>query len=123
MGLLEVLAADLHGRDLRGDGQYRHPAAVGVEQAVDQVQVARPAAAGAYRQFPGQRRLGGRREPRGLLVPDMLPGDLAVAAQRVGEPVQGVPRDPVHPPYAGCLQRRHHHVSHRGRHVSSFLRA
>ena len=103
-------------RDLRGDRQHRDPAAVGVEQAVDQVQVARPAAGRAHRQLPGQRRLRGRRERRGLLVPDVLPGDRAVPAQRVGEPVQGVPRDPVHPPHTGRPQRRHHHVSHRGRH-------
>jgi len=62
--------------------------AVRVVQAVDEVQVARPAAARAYSQLPGQRRLGGRRERGGLLVPDMLPGNLAVPAQRVGETVQ-----------------------------------
>ena len=50
-----------------------------------------PAAARAHRQVTGQRRLRGRREPSGLLVPDVLPGDLAVAAQRVGEPVQRIP--------------------------------
>ena len=70
MGLLEILPADLGGRDVRGDRQHRHVAAVRVEQPADQVQVARPAAC-AHRQLPGQRRLGRCREPRGLLMPDM----------------------------------------------------
>ena len=117
MGLLEVLPADLLGRDVRGDGQHRDPAAVGVEQAVDQVQVARSAAGRAHRQLPGQRRLRGRRERGRLLVPDVLPGDRAVPAHRVGEPVQRVPRDPVHPPHPRRPQRRYHHISHRGRHL------
>ena len=81
-----------------------------------QVQIARPATARAHRQLPGQGRLRRLREPGGLLVPYVLPGDRAVPAQRVGEPVQRIPRDPVHPLYARRLQRRHHHIRHRGRH-------
>ena len=123
MGLLEVLPADLLGRDVRGDGQHRDPAAVGVEQAVDQVQVARSAAGRAHRQFPGQRRLGGRRERGRLLVPDVLPGDRAVAAHRVGEPVQRIPGNPVYPLHARRPQRRYHHISHRGRHLVCSLPA
>jgi len=99
-----------------GDRQHRDPAAVGVEQAVDQVQVARPAARRAHRQLAGQRGLARRRERRRLLVPHVLPGDPAVAAQRVGEPVQRVSRYPVHPPHARRLQRRHHHIGHGARH-------
>src|SRR6201989_2510167 len=104
MGLLEVLPADLLGRDLRRDRQHRHIAAVGVEQPVDQVQVARPAAPGAHGQLPGHRRLGGGREPGGLLMPNVLPGDLAVPAQRIGKAVQRVPGDPVPPPAPRRLQ-------------------
>ena len=81
----------------------------------------RSAAGCAYRQLPGQRGFRGRREPRGFLVPHMLPGDRAVPAQRVGEPVQRVARDPVHPPHPRRLQRRHHHISHRGRHLLLLL--
>jgi len=94
MRLLEILPADLRRRDVRRDGQYRRPAAVGVEQPVDRVQVARPAAGCAHRQFPGQRGLRGRREPRGFLVSHMFPGDRAVPAQRTGEPVERVARIP-----------------------------
>jgi hypothetical protein len=97
MRLLEVLRADLGLRDLRRDRQHRHPAPVGVEQAVDQVQVARPAAARADRQLTSQRRLRARRERGRLLVPHVLPGDPAVPAQRVGEPIEGVTGNPEHP--------------------------
>ena len=113
---LEIAAADLLPRDLRGDRQHRYPAAVGVEQAVDQVQVAGPATARAHCHLPGQRRLGGGREPGGLLMSHVLPGDCPVAAQRIGEPVQRVAGNAVYPPHPGRFQRRHHDLSHRSRH-------
>jgi hypothetical protein len=62
--------------DVRRDGQYRRPAAVGVEQPVDQVQVTRPAAGRVYRQFPGQRGFRGRREPGGVCHRNRRPSDL-----------------------------------------------
>ena len=71
MRLLEVGAADLGARDLGGDRQHRNAAAMAVEQAVDQVQVARPAAAGADRELAGQLRLGAGGERRHLLVAHM----------------------------------------------------
>ena len=37
-----------------GDSQHRNMVAVTVEKAVNQVQVARPAGTGAYRQFAGK---------------------------------------------------------------------
>ena len=42
-------------------------------------------------------RLGARREGGDLLVPDMHPLDLALAADRVGQPVQAVADDAVDP--------------------------
>ena len=51
VGLLEVAGADLRPRDVRGERQHRNPAALGVEQAVDQVQVARAAARRADREL------------------------------------------------------------------------
>ncbi len=95
MRLLEVLRADLGARDVRGDGQHGHAAALGVEQAVDQMQVAGPAAARADRQLPGERGVGGRREAGGLLVTHMLPRHFGRAPDGVGEPVEAVPRQPV----------------------------
>jgi hypothetical protein len=92
VGLLEVVAADLGGRDVSGDRQHRHSAAVGVEQSIDQMQVARTAAGGADRQLAGDRGLAGCGERGRLLVTDVLPRQAAVAAQGVGEAVQGVAR-------------------------------
>ena len=47
MGFLEIASADLGRRNLRGDRQHRHARAVAVEQAVDEVQIARAAASRA----------------------------------------------------------------------------
>ena len=85
------------------DGASARNTSPGTTTTATPPRVPRPAAARAHRQVTGQRRLRGRREPSGLLVPDVLPGDLAVAAQRVGEPVQRIPRQPVHPADAGRL--------------------
>ena len=101
MRLLEIARADLGRRDLRRDGQHRHARAMAVEQAVDEVQIARPAAAGADRELAGQMRLGAGREGRDLLVPDMDPFDLALSADRVGEAVEAVADDAVDPLDAG----------------------
>jgi hypothetical protein len=120
MRFLEIRAADLLARDVRGDRQHRHATAVGVEQAVDQMQVAGPAAGRADRQLSRHRRLAGGSERRRLLVAHVLPRDLAVAAQRVGEAVDRVSRQPVHPAHAGRLQGRHHHIRDRARHDPSF---
>ena len=80
---------------MRGDRQHRNPAALRVEQTVDQVQVAWAAAAGADRRLPGQRRIGRRRECGGLLVTDVLPTDFAGAPDRVGEAVEAVTGEAV----------------------------
>jgi hypothetical protein len=100
MRLLEILRADFLPWDVRGDSQHRHPAPVRVIQAVDQVQVARPAAGRAHRQLAGHSRLASCGEGRALLVPHVQPGDTSVAAQCVGEPIQRVTWNPVNPPDA-----------------------
>jgi hypothetical protein len=51
MRRLEIIDADLRARDMGGDRQHRHAAAVAIEQAVDQMQIARAAAAGADREL------------------------------------------------------------------------
>ena len=61
-----------------------------VEQPVDEMQIARSAAARADRELAGQMRLGAGREGRDLLVPDMEPLDLALPANGVGQAVQAV---------------------------------
>jgi hypothetical protein len=79
---------------VRGDRRHRHPAAVRIEQAVDQVQISRPAASRADCQLTGQRGLACRRERRRLLVPGVLPADAVSTAERVGEPVSESPGIP-----------------------------
>src|SRR5438105_14310287 len=60
------------------------------------MQVARSAAAGADRELTREMGLatGGNRD---LLVPDMNPFDLALTAQRVGQPVETVTDDAINP--------------------------
>src|SRR5262249_60661867 len=86
--LLEIAGGDFRRRDPGGDGEHRQARAVAVEQAVDEMQVARSAAAGADRELTREMGLatGGKR--RDLLVPDVNPFDLALAAQPGGQPVQ-----------------------------------
>jgi hypothetical protein len=79
------------------DCQHRHARPVAVEQAVDQVQVSWPAASGADRELSRQMRLGAGRKGGDLLVPDMDPFDLALASDRVGQPVEAVANDAVDP--------------------------
>ena len=74
-----------------------HARAVTVEQTVDEVQIARPAAARADRELARQMRLGAGRERGDLLVPDMDPLDLALPADGVGQAVQAVADDAVDP--------------------------
>src|SRR2546426_5649218 len=47
VGRLEIVDADLAARDVRGDRENRDAAPLAVEEPIDQVEVARPAAAGA----------------------------------------------------------------------------
>ena len=95
MGFLEIAAADLGGRDLRGDRQHRHARAMAIEQAVDEVQIAGSAAPRADGELAGQMRLGAGREGGDFFVPDVDPFDLALAADRVGQTVQAVADDAV----------------------------
>ena len=113
MGFLKIAAADFGRRDLRGNGEHRHARAVAIEQAVDQVQIARSAAAGADRELAGQMRLGARREGRDFLVPDMHPFDLALAANRVGQPIQAVADDAVDPLDTCCGEDFRELISYR----------
>ncbi len=104
VGLLEVLRTDLRARDVRRYRQHRHAAALCVEKAVDQVQIARTATAGANRQPARQGGVGGGSERRGLLVTHVLPIDFAGAANGVGEAVEAVSRQAVDAPHPADLQ-------------------
>jgi hypothetical protein len=97
MGLLEKAGADLARRNMRGDREHGHARAVAVEETINEMQIARPAAAGADREFTSQMRLRPCREGRDLLVPDMDPLDLALAAKRVRQPVQAIANNAINP--------------------------
>jgi hypothetical protein len=90
VGLLEVAEADLAGGDVRGEGEDGGHGAVGVVEAVDQVQVAGAAGARAGGQLPGDLGLRAGREGGGLLVPHMHPVDAGVAAYGVHDGVEAV---------------------------------
>jgi hypothetical protein len=77
---------------------------VGVVQAVDQVQVAGPAAASAGYQPAGQLGLGTSGERAGLLVSHVDPVDAVVAADGVHDRVEAVAHHPVHASHAGGEQ-------------------
>src|SRR4029077_9900814 len=72
---------------------------------VDEVQIARPAASGADREIAGEMRLGAGRKCSDLLVPDMDPFDLSLAAYGVCQAVEAIAYDPVNPLDAGHRQR------------------
>src|SRR5262249_50081848 len=93
--LLEIARGDFRRRDLCRDGQHRQARPMAVEQAVDEMQIAWSAAAGADRKLTREMRLAGSGKRRDLLVPHMNPFDLALMAQRVGEPVETVADDSI----------------------------
>ena len=69
-------------------------------------------------------RLGAGREGGDLLVPDMDPLDLALPAERVGQPVQAVADDAVDPLDAGCGEGFGELIGHSFRHgYFSFMRS
>ena len=84
--------------------EHGNARAVTIEETVDQVQIAWPAAPRADRELAGQVRLGARRESGNFLVSDMHPFDLALAPNRVGQPVQAVADNTVDPLDTGCSE-------------------
>jgi hypothetical protein len=117
MGGLEVVDADLLARNMGGDRQHRHAAAMAVVEPVDEVQVAGPAAAGADRELAGEMRLGAGGEGRGLLVPHMDPINALQAAQRIGEGVERIAHHAVDALDARLLQRFGHEIGNGFRHI------
>src|SRR6516225_11396521 len=70
------------------------------------MQVAWSAAAGADRELTREMGLATGGERRDLLVPDVNPFDLALASQRVGQPVEAVADDAVN----AFDSRRHENI-------------
>src|SRR5262249_45760455 len=112
MGLLEIAAADLGRWDLSRDRKHRHSAPMGVEQAVDQMQIAGTAGAGTDRELARDVGFARSRKRRHFLVPDMHPFDRAAASQGLCETVEAVADDPEDPLDPGLLQCRDEKVGY-----------
>ncbi len=83
-----------------------------IKQAVDQVQVARPAGSGAHRQFPGELGLGPGGERGDLLMTGGHPLDGAHPVQAVAQTVEGIPGDTPDPFHSGLFQHFRDVVRH-----------
>ncbi len=90
MRLLKIAAADFSGGNLRGDGEYRRAAAVRIEQAVDEMQIARAARPRADGKLAGDLGFARGGEGGNLFMPDVNPVDRLSLAQRIGEAIQAV---------------------------------
>jgi hypothetical protein len=92
---------------------------VAIEQSVDQVQIAGTTTAGADGEGTGEVGFGACGEGRDLLVPDVHPLDLALAAERIGQTVQAVADDAVDALDAGCREGFGELIGHGLCHLSS----
>jgi hypothetical protein len=90
MRFLEVISADLGRRNMSRNGKHGNAGAMAVEQTVDQMQIARPAAAGADCKFAGQVRLGTGRERGHFLMANMHPFHFPLATNGIGQAVEAV---------------------------------
>src|SRR4029453_9753974 len=93
----EISGSDLRAWNLRCDGKDGNTAAVTVVESVDQVQVARTAAAGADRQSSRELRFraGGKRG--GFLMSHVRPPHVRLSANRIRDSVERVPCHAIDP--------------------------
>ena len=75
MGLLEIAAADLGRRDVRGDRQHRHAAALASNRPLIRCRLPGPQLPAQTASSPVSCGFGAGGEGRGLLVPDVDPVD------------------------------------------------
>ena len=100
VGLLEVALTDLGAGNVAGDRQNRRTRAVGVVEAVDEVEVPRAARARAHGEFTCHLRVRAGGEGCGLLVTNVDPVDAAAsrtagATHRIDDRVETVAHDSV----------------------------
>jgi hypothetical protein len=89
---------------LRREGKRRHAAEMTVEQAVDQMQVARAAASHAHRELAGQVSLGTGGKRARFLVTHLDPVSASQAPQSIGEAVERAAHNAVDSLYADLLE-------------------
>jgi hypothetical protein len=85
---------------MRGNRKHWSIAAMSVEEAIDQVEVAGAAATGAGRELPAQLSLGASGKSGGFFVAHMNKLKFVVHAQSIGHGIQTVAHDTVKPFYA-----------------------
>jgi hypothetical protein len=85
---LEVIAANLFGWDVRGNGEDWYVRPMRIVEPVDEMEVAGSTACGADGQLTSEGGLAGGGERRSLFVTDVLPRNRPVVVERVGEPVE-----------------------------------
>src|SRR5271165_6325591 len=107
MSLLEIPAAYFRTRNLRGDRQDGHAAAMAIIKAINQMQISRPTTAGADGQFPGQMRFGTGRKGCRFFMAHVNPMDILSRADRVGNAVQRISGNAVYP-LNSCLHKNFH---------------
>jgi len=79
---------------MRGNGQHGRHASVGIEESIDEVQIARAATSRANRQLAGELRFSSGRKGRRLFVADVNPLGLAAAMKSVGHRLRLSPTSP-----------------------------
>jgi hypothetical protein len=105
MGLLEVTAADLATGDVGGESQDRNTAAMGIVEAVDQMQIARSTASSAHGELPRQVGFGSRGKGGCLFVAGGNPLDIVSGTDGVSDAIEGVSGHSIDPFDPGERQR------------------
>ena len=75
---------------------------MGIEQPVDEMKISGSATTGANSELAREMGLAGGGESCSLFVPNIDPFDLALAAQRIGQPIKAIADDAINPFDAGC---------------------
>src|SRR5277367_6092763 len=78
---LKIIDPNFSARDMGGNGQHGHAVALAIEETVYEMQISRPAAAGANGQLAGQVGLRSSSESGSLFMTDMYPSDGFLPAQ------------------------------------------
>src|ERR1700683_1834020 len=95
MRVVKIAGADLGRGNLGGNGEYRHSRSVAIKEAIDEMQIARSAAAGADREITREMRLRTRCKGGDLLVPDRNPFDFFLATKRVRQTIEAIADDAI----------------------------
>src|SRR5262245_48855295 len=107
MSLLKIARADFCAWNLRCDSKYRQSAAVTVEQSIDQMKIARPAAPRTNRKLSRHVRIGARSKGCHFFVSYVDPFDGLLAADCIDYAVKRVTDDSVNPFHSGLDQSLH----------------